>query len=110
MIRYLDAEPLLFISPWRPVEHDTSAFEGQRWECPSCMEERTYFRWLARLEGVPLQFMVQCPTCDHLAVVRMDPAGDPALVTEYGGPHIDRFIAFLDARTRRELLDEDPEA
>jgi hypothetical protein len=105
MIRYLRPEPLLFISPWRPVVHDTTAFEGRKWECPTCMEARTYFRELARLEGAPMQFMLQCPTCDHLAVVRLEADADPPLATEYGGPHIEQFIAFLDARSRREELE-----
>lgn len=106
MVRYLRSEPLLFVSPWRPVVFDTTPFEGAKWECPTCMEERTYFRSLARLEGAPMQFMLQCPACDHLAVVRFEAnpeSGAPqSLVTEYGGPHIDQFIAFLDARSRRE--------
>lgn len=102
MIRYLRPEPLLFISPWRPVVHDTTAHEGAAWECPTCMESRTYFRSLARLEGAPYQLMLQCPVCDHLAVVRIEQEAPVRFVTEYGGPHIDQFIAFLDARSRRE--------
>jgi hypothetical protein len=101
MIGYLSPERLLFLSPWRPVETDTTPQEGKPWECPSCMEERTYFRSLARLEGNALRFMIQCPQCDHLAVVAV-PAGEGGgLETEYGGPHIDRFISYLDARSRQ---------
>lgn len=101
MIGYLSPERLLFLSPWRPVETDTTPQEGKRWECPSCMEERTYFRSLARLEGNDRRFMVQCPQCDHLSVVHVHFPEKGGLETEYGGPHIDRFISYLDERSRQ---------
>ena len=101
-IGYLSSEQLLFLSPWKPVDTDTSSLEGQSWMCPNCEEERTYFRSLARLEGGKNQFMLQCPTCDHLIVARMRFDEPPAIVTQYGGPHIDRFLRFLDQRARED--------
>ena len=99
---YLSSEQLLFLSPWKPVETDTSWLEGQPWNCPNCSGERSYFRSLARLEGAPNQFMVQCPTCDHLVVVETGSDGRPEIHTRYGGPHIDQFLHFLDQRSRED--------
>lgn len=97
---YLSSEQLLFLSPWKPVETDTTSLEGQPWSCPNCSQNRSYFRSLARLEGAPDCFMVQCPTCDHLAVVETRMEGAPEIRTRYGGPHIDQFLYFLDQRSK----------
>ncbi len=101
-IGYLSSEQLLFLSPWRPVETDTTPLEGQEWTCPNCEQPRTYFRSLARLEGGENQFMIQCPTCDHLIVVDMDAGSTMEITTRYGGPHIDDFLRFLDRRSNEE--------
>ena len=101
-IGYLSSEQLLFLSPWKPVETDTTSLEGRTWVCPNCEAERTYFRSLARLEGAKNQFMIQCPACDHLIVARIHASGDSAIATQFGGPHIDRFLRFLDQRMREE--------
>lgn len=95
---HLTSEQLLFLSPWRPVETDTTPNEGARWLCLNCSSDVAYFRTLARLEGRKGQFMVQCPICDHLLVVRLDGERPAEVAVEYGGPHIDRFLAFLDRR------------
>ncbi len=101
-VGHLTSEQLLFLSPWRPVESDTTDVEGEKWECPNCAAARPYFRSLARLEGGERQFMIQCPNCDHLAVVRMDAEPTQSIVTQHGGPHIDRFLRFLDERSSGE--------
>lgn len=101
-VGYLSSEQLLFLSPWRPVETDTTPLEGQNWECPNCARPRSYFRSLARLEGGQHQFMIQCPTCDHLIVVDMQVENSAAITPRYGGPHIDRFLNFLDRRSKEE--------
>lgn len=95
---YLTSEELLFLSSWRPVETDTTPSEGARWTCLNCRKPPVYFRSLARLEGAEGRFMVQCPVCDYLHVLRVDAARPQQLRTEYGGPHIDRFLEFLDRR------------
>ena len=99
---YLSSEQLLFLSPWRPVETDTTSQEGRPWNCPNCSQQRSYFRSLARLEGAPNQFMVQCPTCDHLVVIEMSADDTSAIETRYGGPHIEQFLHFLDQRSRED--------
>lgn len=95
---HLTCEQLLFLSAWRPVETDTRLSEGDRWTCLNCSGDVAYFRTLARLEGEKGQCMVQCPLCDHLHVVRLTPEKEHTISVEYGGPHIDRFLAFLDRR------------
>lgn len=95
---HLTSEQLLFLSPWRPVETDTTSSEGAMWRCLNCSAEVSYFRTLARLEGPSRQFMVQCTTCDHLHVIRLGAVHPMRVVVEYGGPHIDAFLAFLDSR------------
>lgn len=95
---HLTSEQLLFLSPWRPIETDTTSSEGAVWRCLNCGSETEYFRTLSRLEGSRGQFMVQCPTCDHLHVVRLDGSRPKEIVVEYGGPHIDHFLEFLDSR------------
>lgn len=45
--------------------------------------------------------MIQCPSCDHLHVVRLDPDAPGMLGVEFGGPHIDAFLAYLDRRNER---------
>lgn len=106
MIHYLSPRKLLFLSPWRPVETDTSACEGAPWECPSCMAERTYFRSLARLEGADGLFMVQCPACDHLAVLQAQCAEAPAMTVHYLGPHVDEFLVYLnEINSRHDALE-----
>lgn len=95
---HLTSEQLLFLSPWRPVETDTAPNEGAVWTCLNCSSKVIYFRTLARLEGPRGQFMVQCPTCDHLHVVRLATSRPTDIVIEYGGPHIDQFLTFLDRR------------
>lgn len=102
MIRHASSERLLFLSPWRPVESDTTPYEGHVWYCPNCVDEPRYFRSLARLEGAPRQFMVQCPICDHLSVIRIFDEQKRVIETEFGGPHIDHFISYLDARSKGE--------
>lgn len=101
-VGYLSSEQLLFLCPWRPVETDTTPLEGRRWHCPNCVQPRSYFRSLARLEGGQHQFMIQCPTCDHLIVVEMQAEDSSEIIARYGGPHIDRFLRFLDERSREE--------
>lgn len=101
-IGYLSAEKLLFLSPWRPVELDTTSLDGEEWVCPNCAATRTFFPSLARLEGSSRQLMIQCPMCDHLIVVQID-FDDPGTITaRYGGPHVDRFLRFLDERRMAE--------
>lgn len=101
-VGYVSSEQLLFLSPWRPVETDTTDLEGQAWRCPNCAQDRTYFRSLARLEGGQHQFMIQCPTCDHLIIVEMETGDAKRITPRYGGPHIDRFLRFLDERSKEE--------
>lgn len=101
-VGYVSSEQLLFLSPWKPVETDTTSLENRTWECPNCARQRTYFRSLARLEGGEHQFMVQCPSCDHLIVVEMKPQDSTVIRTRYGGPHIDSFLRFLDERSQEE--------
>ena len=101
-VGYLSSEQLLFLSPWRPVETDTTPLEGHNWQCPNCVQPRSYFRSLARLEGGQHQFMIQCPACDHLIIVDMEPDDSENITTRYGGPHIDHFLRFLDKRSKEE--------
>lgn len=101
-VGHLSSEQLLFLSPWRPVETDTTPLEGRKWQCPNCVEERSYFRSLARLEGGHDQFMIQCATCDHLIIVEMHVGDSRGISTRYGGPHIDQFLRFLDERSKEE--------
>jgi hypothetical protein len=97
---YLTSEQLLFLSPWRPVETDTAWGDGVLWRCLNCSSEVSYFAGLARLEGREGQFMVQCPACDHLHVLRLHEGRGPEIHVEYGGPHVDRFLTFLDRRNQ----------
>lgn len=101
-VGYLSSEQLLFLSPWRPVETDTTPLENSPWTCPNCSRPRTYFRSLARLEGGKHQFMIQCPACDHLIVVEMSRDDSAEIATRFGGPHIDRFLQYLDERSRED--------
>jgi len=101
-VGYLSSEQLLFLSPWRPVESDTSLLEGEMWECPNCAMSRSYFRSLARLEGGKQQLMIQCPSCDHLIVVQVELEPTGSITTRFGGPHIDHFLRFLDERSNQE--------
>ena len=105
-IGYLSSEQLLFLSPWRPVEMDTSHFEGREWECPHCATERMYYRALLRLEGGMQQFMIQCPSCDHLIVIQIDDTPDKSIATRFGGPHIETFLQFLDQRSTEDDYNE----
>lgn len=100
---YLTSEQLLFVSPWRPVESDTAWSDGASWKCLNCASDVAYFAALARLEGSGGHFMVQCPACDHLHVLRLTEGPGRAIQVDYGGPHIDTFLAFLDGRNAERI-------
>lgn len=101
MARYLSPEHLLHQYPWRPPESDFAPYEDAPWTCPECGKPRLFSAYLVRLEATPKRLLVQCPHCDHLAVLRIQELPTLELQTEYAGPHVGVFTAYLDERGRK---------
>lgn len=101
MSQYLSSKQILRLCSWRPPTAVHAAFEGQSWQCPSCLEPRPFHQMLVRLESEPARLLVQCPHCDHLAVIRPGELPVDGFTTEYAGPHVSEFTQYLDTTLHR---------